>query len=39
VQRSFRVGKLNSPECQTGPSGFPGGSDNTWSPVEAEGTQ
>jgi hypothetical protein len=31
------AGKLDSLECQTGPFGFPGGSDNTWSLVGAEG--
>jgi hypothetical protein len=38
-QRSFGTGKSNSSECQTEPSGFPGGSDSTWSPAGAEGTQ
>jgi hypothetical protein len=32
-QRSFRAGKLDSPECQTEPFGFPGGSNSTWSPT------
>jgi hypothetical protein len=38
-QRSFGVGKTDSPECQTGPSGFPGGNNSTWPPVGVEGTQ
>jgi hypothetical protein len=37
--RSFRVGKPDSPACQTGPSSFLGGSDSIWLPAEAEGTQ
>jgi hypothetical protein len=31
--------KPDSPEFQTGPSSFPGGSDSTWSPAGVEGTQ
>jgi hypothetical protein len=38
-QRSFEAGKMDSPECQTGPSGFPGGNDSTWPPVGVESTQ
>jgi hypothetical protein len=38
-QRRFRAGKSDSRECQTGPSGFPCGSDSTWSPAGAEVAQ
>jgi hypothetical protein len=31
--------KPDSLECKTGPSSFPRGSNSTWSPAGAEGTQ
>jgi hypothetical protein len=31
--KSLRTGKPNRPECQTGPSGFPGSNNSTWWPA------
>jgi hypothetical protein len=38
-QRSFGAGKPDIPKCQTRPSGFLGGNNNTWLPAGVEGTQ
>jgi hypothetical protein len=36
-QEILGIGKLDSSKCQSGPSGFPGNSHNSWSLARARG--